>query len=374
MPLTPMDETLAHQTSDTFDHVFTSDRNFYDRYYFNMHSCSDELFVIVGMGQYPNLGTTDAFVSVSIGEEIHLVRASRELGGDRLDTKVGPLGVEVVESLKKIRVYCEPNEHGIAFDLTFEGTTPAVEEPKTFQRHPHGRVSMDTSRYSQGGTWTGSLEVAGRTFEVTPDRWQGVRDHSWGVRGVGEPEPPGIRAAQAAQGFGFWHTWIPLMLDDCLIKLFKEEDQDGNTLVEESVRIATHDNGGGVEQMGSPTFDYQYKSGTRELESAVIRVTDPGGKEIEIRATPLRTVYLAAGSGYIPQPDWVHGMYQGPLKVEGRTYDVSTPEARAALQPLYEVLCRFDVSTGQVGYGLLEALSVGTHKPTGMNDPGAVAP
>ena len=31
----PFDEFLAHQTSDTFDHVATSDRNFYDRYYFN---------------------------------------------------------------------------------------------------------------------------------------------------------------------------------------------------------------------------------------------------------------------------------------------------------------------------------------------------
>ncbi len=60
MPLGPFDEFLAHQTSETFDHVGTSDRNFYDRYYFNMHSSSDELFVITGLGQYPNLGVTDA--------------------------------------------------------------------------------------------------------------------------------------------------------------------------------------------------------------------------------------------------------------------------------------------------------------------------
>jgi hypothetical protein len=32
MPISPMDEYLAHQTTDTFDYVFTSDRNFYDRY------------------------------------------------------------------------------------------------------------------------------------------------------------------------------------------------------------------------------------------------------------------------------------------------------------------------------------------------------
>jgi hypothetical protein len=101
-----MDEFMAHQTCETFDHVFTSDRNFYDRYYFNMHSSSDELFVIMGMGQYPNLGTTDAFVSVSIGEEIHVVRASRELGSNRLDTTVGPFGTEVFEGLEMVRFFC----------------------------------------------------------------------------------------------------------------------------------------------------------------------------------------------------------------------------------------------------------------------------
>ena len=56
MPLGPMDDFLAHQTPETFDHVYTGDRAFYDRYYFNCHSCSDEIFLITGMGQYPNLG------------------------------------------------------------------------------------------------------------------------------------------------------------------------------------------------------------------------------------------------------------------------------------------------------------------------------
>ena len=90
MPISPMDEYLAHQTPETFDQVFTSDRNFYDRYYFNMHASSDELFLVTGMGQYPNLGVTDAFVSISHGDTLYVVRASRELGGDRLDTRVGP--------------------------------------------------------------------------------------------------------------------------------------------------------------------------------------------------------------------------------------------------------------------------------------------
>ncbi len=374
MALSSMDEFLAHQTCETFDHVFTSDRNFYDRYYFNMHPSSDELFLITGMGQYPNLGTMDAFVSVSHGDTIHVVRASRELGADRLNTQVGPIGVEVLKGLEKLRVWCDPNEWGLAFDLTFEGTVPAIEEPRTIQRQPHGRVTMDTSRYSQVGTWSGTLEVAGRRYEVTPDRWQGARDHSWGVRGVGEPEAPGIRVKAIREGFGFFHTWVPLQLDDALLKLFAEEDMHGKRLVEESLKIHSLATGGRVEPRGRPEFHFTYQPGTRELASAVIEVDDPSGKPLRIDATPLRTVYLAAGSGYIPQPDWAHGMYQGALKVEGKTYDVGSAEARAGLGPLYETLCRFDLSSGEVAYGLLENLVVGVYHPHGFDSPGAVAP
>src|SRR3954447_23641990 len=125
MPLGPFDEYLAHQTSDTFDHVATSDRNFYDRYYFNMHSSSDELFVITGMGQYPNLGVSDAFITVSLGEKQYTVRASRELGTDRLDSSVGPFRIEVLEGLRKIHLTCAPNEWGLTADLTFTGTVDA---------------------------------------------------------------------------------------------------------------------------------------------------------------------------------------------------------------------------------------------------------
>ena len=82
MPLSPADDLLTHQTSDPFDHVFTSAPNFYDRYYFNLHASSDEFFLVTGMGQYPNLGVTDAFVCISHGDTQYVVRASRELGAN----------------------------------------------------------------------------------------------------------------------------------------------------------------------------------------------------------------------------------------------------------------------------------------------------
>ena len=89
--LSPMDDYPLHQVAETMRNAGTSDRNFYDRYYFNMHSSSDELFMVMGMGQYPNLGVQDAFAVVRRGNKHHVVRSSRELGADRMDTSVGPL-------------------------------------------------------------------------------------------------------------------------------------------------------------------------------------------------------------------------------------------------------------------------------------------
>jgi hypothetical protein len=53
-----MDDFPIHQTAAPIAHVASSDRNFYDRYYFNLHGSTDELFMVIGMGQYPNLATS----------------------------------------------------------------------------------------------------------------------------------------------------------------------------------------------------------------------------------------------------------------------------------------------------------------------------
>jgi hypothetical protein len=75
--LSPLDDLPIHQVAQPIRQPGTSDRNFYDRYYFNCHPCSDELFLIIGQGQYPNLGVQDAFALVRRGDEHRVVRASR---------------------------------------------------------------------------------------------------------------------------------------------------------------------------------------------------------------------------------------------------------------------------------------------------------
>ena len=233
MTLSPLDDYPVHQVAQPIRYPATSDRNFYDRYYFNCHAGTDELMLIIGVGQYPNLGVTDAFALARHADTHRVVRASRELGDDRMDTSVGPFRVEVIEGLRRLRVVLEPNEHGLEFDLTWESVIPAQPEPRHFIRQQE-RVIFDSVRLAQTGRWSGYVRSGGEEFAVTPDRWQGSRDRSWGVRPVGEGEPPGIQVRNPAQ---FYWMYAPMQFDEFSILTIVQEDAAGTRVLEEAVRI-----------------------------------------------------------------------------------------------------------------------------------------
>ena len=87
MPV-PMDEFPVHQTPYSMRHVGTSDRNFYDRCYFNAFDPSGDVMLITGAGVYPNLGVKDAYALVRRGDEQYAVRMSDALDDDRLNQKI----------------------------------------------------------------------------------------------------------------------------------------------------------------------------------------------------------------------------------------------------------------------------------------------
>ncbi len=153
-----------------------------------------------------------------------------------------------------------------------------------------------------------------------------------------------------------------------------DEDGDGNRIVEEAARVWNLGVDKGVEALGHAEIDITYRSGTREIERAVTRLTHPSGQEIRATSIPLRTLYLFAGSGYRYDGEWGHGVYQGPLKVEGVVHDMSTPGARAPWVGLNETLCRFELDSGEIGHGMHENLCVGVYRPAGFERPDSVAP
>ena len=375
MALSPGDAFLIHQYPEPIDTVFTGDRHFYDRYYFNMHGSDDTLFMVFGMGQYPNLGVTDAFVSVAVGDQQFTVRGSRELGSDRMDTTVGPLRVEVIEGLRTLRLVCEPNEWGLSLDVTFTAGTEALAEPKSFT-HVGRRLTQDTHRLAHVGSYEGWLEVDGTRHEVTPDRWLGARDHSWGIRhGIGEPEPKGIGAKISADmQMGFFHNWLPIQFDDHMVKITIDNDHAGRRVLEEAVRLYNLGDDREAEHLGRPEIDITYHPGTREPAKAEIWFSGDGASDLRITTTPLKTVYLKAGSGYIYDGYWGHGVWQGDESVvQGVVTPIGAPTERLDIAFLNETLCRHETNDGRVGYGMHENLVAGLYFPNGWDSPDAVA-
>lgn len=366
--LTPLDDYLVHQTPETVDRVVTSDRNFYDRYYFNAHTLDGRVFLVVAMGLYPNVGVMDAFATVMVdGKTQYAVRASRELGSDRMNTKVGPIGVEVIEGLRSMRVYCEPNEHGLAFDLTFEGTTFPCEEPHFFKRTGN-RVMMDYTRLTQSGRWTGTLTVAGTTHDVRPEAWWGARDHSWGIRPVGGGEPPSAPAPGGAPGGFFW-IWTPMQFVGAAMMFTCSEDPDGTRWHAAAELLHAYDKNVPNEKLTVVGHDIKLKPGTRTFERGTLTVARRDGAMATITMEPRTTIYMAA-AGYAYMGGWRHGQYHGPLAVEGESWDLTDPAVTQKLQGQTETVCDYTVDGIEglgTGHGIIEFLLLGAYQPYGFH-------
>ncbi len=365
--LTPLDDYLAHQIPEAFDAVGTTDRNFFDRYYFNCHDLGGKVFMVFGMGVYPNLNVIDAFVSIVYEGKQHVIRTSRLLNGDRKNTAVGPLSVEVIEGLRTLRLRCEPADPGITFDITFTGVAFPHEEPR-FLRRSGSRTVMDYLRMTQCGRWSGFLEVAGDRFELNPREWWGARDHSWGIRRVGEPEPAGAAAALNEPQQFFWE-WSPQQYDDRCLMYSLNEYADGKRW---------HQSAAIVYPYGDPRqpelYDVRHSEtlapGSRRLQSVRLELTDGAGTDLKIAAEPLSMVYMS-GIGY--GPPWRHGYYQGELAVEGEIWDLGDAATIKRISGLTETLCRFRMGD-TVGYGVFEFLCIGPYLPLGLETGQSVAP
>jgi hypothetical protein len=105
-------------------------------------------------------------------------------------------------------------------------------------------------------------------------------------------------------------------------------------------------------------------SGTRTAHRGVLSFEGAAGGPLRVEFDSLRPVYLGLGTGYGQDADWRHGMYQGPLKVETRTFDLSDP-AVVARGGLVDAVARFEYE-GHVGYGLWEYAVVGPHQRYGF--------
>jgi hypothetical protein len=365
MPI-PLDEYPIHQAPLSLAYVASSDRNFYDRCYFNAHPRTDELFLVTGLGVYPNLGVIDAYATVRKGDRQWAVRFSDALPDDRMAQQVGPYRIEVVEPLRRLRLVCDADEHGIGFDLRWTGSFDAVQEAQ-HQMRMGARAIIDTTRFAQVGTWSGELRVDGQTHQV--EKWVGTRDRSWGIRPVGEADAGARPPADANPGF--WWLYVPLRFDDFAVVIIAQERVDGFRTHNDAVRVWPD---GRVEQLGWPAVSIEYRSGTRYPIGATLRCTAQDGASVVIEVETLTSVALNVGAGYNGDPDWGHGQWRGEKFAEGAVYDLTDPAvagrmAFSAVDHVARATC-----DGALGWGLFEHASFGRHDPSGFAAWDSVAP
>lgn len=173
----PLDEYPVHQVPLSMRYVATSDRNAYDRCIFHVLDHEGRALLILGLGVYPNAGVTDAYATLRVGDTLHAVRASDALGEDRMRLAVGPLRIEVVEPLRRLRLTCDDDE--LSYDITWTADFPALWEPHHLQRRG-ARLTLEGRRFVQAGGVQGVVRAGGAEFRVTPAEWTGTRDRSWG--------------------------------------------------------------------------------------------------------------------------------------------------------------------------------------------------
>ena len=239
---------------------------------------------------------------------------------DRLRRRSGPYRIEVVEPFHTLRLVCDADAHGIGFDLTYRSEFGPISEPQHVRRMGD-RILLDASRFAGVGTWSGELRVDGETIAVTPERFTATRDRSWGIRPVGEAEPPG----RPREFDGMWWNWIPLRFDDFALHVILEEDPSGSRNTNYAMRVWPAASGRAPEQLGWPIPEIDYKSGTRWPTRASMELTGRDGKSHTLDITPLVGIPLNIGCGYGADPDWTHGLWKGDDWIEGSVYDHNDP-------------------------------------------------
>ncbi len=271
--LTPLDDFPIHQTPLPIAHPASGDPNHYDRYWFNGYR--EDFYFAFGMAVYPNRGIIDAAISTVHDGVQRSVFASSRLPADRMNTRVGPLSVEIVEPLRIVRVCADAKELGIEADVTFTARTVALEEPRQTM-HAGTRLMMDSTRMTQWGTWSGAITTGGG--EVTFDALYGTKDRSWGVRPVGAP----AGAAPDLSPPQIFFLWAPLHFDDMCTHFFAFERADGNRIVSSQALLdvigtsdPTWNDDAKIHHLAGTVADVRWATGLRRSEGATLAHAPP---------------------------------------------------------------------------------------------------
>ncbi len=357
--LSKADDYPVHQRAEPIATAGT-DRNFYDRYFFNAQSPDGTQFLAAALGVYPHLNIIDAAVCWMENGKQHSVFASRILNMERMNTHAGPIAVEIVQPLKQLRLQLGETD-GLSADLLFEGRHHPIEEPRfTWRQGP--RTVMDVTRMTQNVVAQGHVSVNGVRHAIAD--WRGTRDRSWGVRPIGAADPQ--PAVPVALPQFFW-LWAPLNFDRHCLFFHSNDHADGSAWNRSALLVDLES--GAETKLAAPAAQLSYRKGSRRVSEAVLSGNGPGGR-VEARLVGGANFHMH-GIGY-GHPSFGHGAWRGDLDVKAEHFDsagadVASP-GNAHIQSLVTAELRLADGSVHAGRGVLEQLFIGPHAPSGFRD------
>ncbi len=367
--LSSFDDFYIHQTSRPIATPATSDRNAYDRSFFNGYTDTGDLYFGISSARYPNLEIQDCALTIVYGGKQHAFYASRRAPTDPRDMSTGPFHIEILEPMMTLRVVVEDNDTGIGADLHWiPRTAHFPEDHQSLTPQQIGRWMIAT-RMNQFGFWSGEIRLPDETITVNPEQTYGTKDRSWGVRPVGDPAPSG--APRQRKGFKFF--WAPIHWSDHVTHMGIFEGDRGEVWHWDGFQLPAYTDATlipGIEdpdirRFKSVAHDFAWKSGTRNVSGGTLTMEQHEGDPIVVELEPILSVRMK-GMGY-GHPKWGHGFWKGELAIASESWNLDDIEPLRPENVHIQEVIRVQ-SGDSVGVGVLEQLVVGPYPRYGFKE------
>lgn len=362
--ISPFDDYCLHQTPDYIRVPGTTDRNFYDRYFFSGYRKDGSVIFGIAFGRYPNRFVQDAHFTVALDGRQYSLHASDVLGADPVRCVAGPIAISVEQPMRRLRCHAGANATGISFDLVYAAETGAIDEGR-LRVGKDGINWIDQTRFMQYGAWTGWIEIDGRRIELPPGEACGLRDKSWGVRLIGDQHVTQRRGEQI-----FWMNVVMRTRDE--FGVFRTLDlADGSSREREGYLAPLYPRPEdtpvgetGLRRAPHWEFDLRFAGGTRRIAGGDYRVCFADGAEFCFQGRALATLWYA-GMGYNHER-WHHGLdHGGRLVVEREDWCLADMDPAALDRQFLASVMEFTRDGEVIGFGHTEQLLMGEYRPLG---------
>lgn len=206
---TPLDESFAHQIPEPFPNTAVHHQDWRESLFFILHPPSKPGDVVVlTLAHFPARSEMDSLQLGRVGESSIMARHVRQVVDDQNEFVVGPVSIQIVEPLKRVRLLvAESAQSSISMDVEFRARTQPYQLRRGTMKSGH-EIVWDQSHMFQSGTYNGAYVHQGITYEV--NNWWGQRDHSWGIRAHGRCPMWMWLAIQLPEGMlGVWNWEYP---------------------------------------------------------------------------------------------------------------------------------------------------------------------